>query len=283
METSPKSWHVALLRPPDRQWSAFSDVASSLVYSLRQLGYVVSFGENQVDPNARNILLGSHHLPEAQWEMLNNARPILYNFEPLPYAFSIYPHYERLLSRFPIWEYAEATCHWWGTNYGRDVPWVPVGYAPTLTRSPEDSGPLDIDVLFYGSMSPRRQKIIEAMKASDLRVVAVFGVTGIALDALVSRSRIILNCHQHDAHDPLEEVRLTYLWANRRAVVSEAVPPHVVPSYWRDAACWVPTDQLVQACRELSHDEIGRVALAQRGYAAVQRRPYYEILGSVLD
>ena len=86
---------------------------------------------------------------------------------------------------------------------------VPIGYTRELTRIRRVAPP-DIDVLFIGSINPRRRAVLEQMHADGLRVQAAFGVYGAERDALVARARIVLNVHFYEAK-VLEMVRLSYL------------------------------------------------------------------------
>ena len=52
---------------------------------------------------------------------------------------------------------------------------VPIGYVPELTCINPVS-PQDIDVLFYGSMNARREKIVEELKQSGLTVITLFSI-----------------------------------------------------------------------------------------------------------
>ena len=73
-------------------------------------------------------------------------------------------------------------------------------------------------MLFYGSLSPQRQQVLQTLRESGLRVQALFRVYGAARDAWMARSRVILNWHQAPRY-PFESVRVGYLLANRAAVV----------------------------------------------------------------
>ncbi|WP_371884464.1 hypothetical protein [Caballeronia sp. S22] len=71
---------------------------------------------------------------------------------------------------------------------------VPVGYVPELTRI-RFAEPRDIDVLFIGSLCPRRARVIERMRAAGIGIVAAFGVYGRARDRLIARAKLLFNVH----------------------------------------------------------------------------------------
>jgi hypothetical protein len=77
----------------------------------------------------------------------------------------------------------------------------------------------DIDVLFVGSFSPRRDSIINEL-ARRHKVTWAQSMHGVELDDLCSRARVHLNIHGQDRY-LLEVVRLNYLLANGQNIVSE--------------------------------------------------------------
>ena len=235
-------FHVVIIRPLGHvHASAFSEMAELVCAGLGALGYVVTFSENRWDAAAVNVLFGAHHLigADGRWKIVPPARTILYHLEPLvdgsPWAMSALA---TALAQFPVWDYSSVNAayrrehHWPGTWYT-----VPVGYMPEWTRMvPQD--PPNIDVVFYGSVSPRRRKVINALLAAGVRVQVFFGVYGVERDAWIGRSRIVLNLHQ-TANYPFESVRVGYLLANRRCVLSEDRPSgDPDASRWRDGIAW---------------------------------------------
>lgn len=179
-----------------------------------------------------------------------------------------------------VWDYSQA-------NIERLTAWqvgrlthVPVGYVPELTRIAPV--PEDIDVLFYGSRSPLRHAVLDALRAKGFRVERLFGVYGAARDALIARSKIVLNMHLYEAKG-FEVVRVSYMLANGRAVVSEH---SVNPSEDGDLAsgiAFAPYDDLVSRCTELLGEDRARRDLGQRGYQVFSARGQAAILGEVLS
>ena len=142
----------------------------------------------------------------------------VYNLEPLyDGCRSLSVGYMEVLRAFPVWDYQERNVEYLRAH-GVNARHVPCGYTPALERAKPRTK--DIDVLFVGSMSPRREaKLAEIRKACS--VVTAQGVYGAELDALIARARIVVNIHFTDHPHPLEVVRLNYLMANGCCVVSE--------------------------------------------------------------
>lgn len=118
--------------------------------------------------------------------------------------------------------------------------------------------------------------MIELQKAG-LRVYAPFGVYGAERDALIARAKLVLNIHAHPTK-VLEIVRISYLLANRKAVVTEMDAETELESDIRDAVAGVPYDRLVAECQRLVADAADRQNLEDRGYTMFQRRDLVPIL-----
>ena len=105
---------------------------------------------------------------------------------------------------------------------------------PELTRIDRRRDP-DLDVLFFGSLNPRRIAVIESLRAAGLRAEAVFGVYGEPRDDLIARAEAILNVHYYEAK-VLEMVRLSYLLANAAASCRRSAPTAKKMTRWPKAS-----------------------------------------------
>jgi hypothetical protein len=76
-----------------------------------------------------------------------------------------------------------------------------------------------------------------------------------------------------------EAVRISYLLANRKAVVAEQNPSEFVDPDVADGLVAVPYDELVSACASLVADEARRRNLEDRGFVAFSARDETTILG----
>jgi SAM-dependent methyltransferase len=159
------------------------------------------------------------------------------------------------------------------------VRYVPIGYVPELSRI----GPVaeDIDVLFYGSVSSRRQAILDELKTRGFNVAQLDGTYGEERDRVIARAKIVLTIHRTEAK-AFEIVRAAYLLTNFKAVVAECGPDTVVEADIREAFRGVPYAGLVAACAALVPDEAARRTLATRGHEVFSSRPAEEILAAAL-
>lgn len=270
MPKNPSKWHVTVLRP-NRSAAAFDDIAASLVWALMSLGHLVTYQDNNLRQSAWNIVLGAHLVSPKDHELINQMdNVIIYNFEQLPRQFSHFPGYEQVLNSHSVWEYSTTNLNWYrSSNRSHPVYHVPPGYTRVLERIPAATV-RDIDILFLGGAKGRRKDILESMGSVGLRIASPLGVYGIERDSLVARSHILLNLHQFDDHRYPELLRLTYLWSNRSAVVSEDIQDGILTPNYLEAARWVSVAESVDTIRELLGNGVARDRLRERAYSAVR-------------
>ncbi len=157
---------------------------------------------------------------------------------------------------------------------------VPVGYVPALTRIPPAPMP-DIDVLFIGSLVARRIQILQALERQGARVVAVYGRYGRERDDLIARAKIVLNIHFHPAK-VFEIVRVSYLLANRRFVVSESGSDATVEGAFAGGVVFAEYDRLVETCLAYLRDEAARREIAARGFSIMSAVSEAELLRPIV-
>ncbi|MEI9987813.1 MAG: hypothetical protein WDN69_34635 [Aliidongia sp.] len=268
-----------LIRPAGlRHADAVAEVMESLLHGLRALGVDVDLAENAARPDAINIVFMAFYLGAEQILQLP-PDTILYNFEQAGGALNFLTAAFRAgLARYRIWDYSQRNMDRLQDLIGHERRQVvPVGYVPALSRIPR-AAVQDIDVLFYGALNERRRAILTGLQQqSGLRLHAVQGVYGAERDALIARAKLVLNIHAHDSK-VLEVVRISYLLANRKAVVAEMDETTEIEPDLRDAIAGAPADGLAALCRELIEDAERRHALEDRGYDIFRRRDLVPIL-----
>ena len=98
---------------------------------------------------------------------------------------------------------------------------------------------------------------------------------------MIARSKLVINIHVYEAK-VLEIVRISYLLANRRAVVSEPGGDPPEESDLAPGIAFADYDELVDRCTELLGDERARRELAERGYSLFSARSQAAILHDAL-
>ena len=273
---------VVIIAPPGYGFSeTFREIAETVLYGLRELGHEATLAVNDFDPRATNILLGAHLLDERDADRLPD-RIVVYNLEQVVGESQwIKPVYVALVRRHTTWDYSPRNiAQWRRFACANDIRHVPIGYAPELTRiaHPEDR---DIDVLFYGTVNERRAGILRGLEEAGLRVSVLVGSFGAERDAAIARARVVLSMHFFRSQI-FEAVRVSYLLANRKAVVAEVDEQTEVEPEFRDAVLTATYDQLVDACVELCYDDAAREKLEERGFERFRGRRESEILRQAL-
>ena len=195
------------------------EVVASLFHALQALGCSVDIRENEPVEDGTNIFFRAHLLPLSQVSAMPPGA-IVYNFEQI-FAQSPWlgPVYRDLLSRVTVWDYSRRNLEAIGSFADRRrLHLVPLGYMPQLTRiapAPVE----DIDVLFYGVLNPRRRAILQELQRAGLRLQVETRVGAAARDALIARSKIVLNLHFYPTAI-FEIVRVSFLLSNGKAVVA---------------------------------------------------------------
>ena len=271
---------VTVVSPPGYAHSAaFHEVAETLHYALLSLGHdSVMTREGRLD-GRRHIVLGSNLLPHCGLTLAPDA--ILYNLKQVLAGSSwITPALLALMRRHVVWDYSAANARAFaalGVRVGRVVP---IGYVPELTRI-RMAEPRDIDVLFCGSLCPRRAHVIDTMRAAGIDAIAAFGLYGRPRDRLIARARLVLNVHSR-ADGVLEIVRLSYLLANRCAVLSERCADATDEAPLAQAIAFADYDALAERAARLLSSPAELERLAREGFAEMQSRRASDYLRAAL-
>jgi len=260
----------------------YKEVIDTVAWGLEQLGYPVGYALNEYDRGATNIVFGAQVLPVAYLESLP-PDTIVYNFEQIGGlgAAQIRPELHCAARRFRIWEYSQENVEAWTRLGARSVAVVPVGFAPILCRIPRPERQ-DIDVLMYGLSGERRALAFHQLSEAGLTAVFASGLYGKARDELIARSRIVLNAHLYEDTRIFEIVRVSYLLANRKAVVAIVDDPSRVETGLASAIRPTTLRRLVADCRALLEDDAARAALEDAGFAAMSQRDIRPILAGAL-
>ncbi len=236
----------------------FEEVALALQSAFAQLGHnapiIHALDELPAKDRGRVIVLGAGVLDRHPDLQLPDDM-IIYNFEQVHKDARFFlpgNPYVNYLRKYALWDYSRNNIAELAKLGITNVTMCGVGYMPELThiRKIEHE---DIDVLFIGSLHPRRQKIIDELKQRGLRVEVIQDMYGPPRDAMIARSKIILNLHLQPAN-VFEVVRVSYMLANRKCVVSEWGDDKELEGPYQDAVVFRPYEELVSACLEYISD-----------------------------
>jgi hypothetical protein len=261
----------------------FEDMIIAMQAAIKDLGFTCTRTENVYVDGAVNIVIGSvMFASKAVTDALGNKPFVLYQMEQLASDrghLPNYPHYIHLMKNASvIWDYSHTNIERLAQLGFNGVIHVPAGYHKAL-EVVRHAQPKDIDVLFFGTRSPRREHIIRALHARGIKVVAATGVYGGERNALIAGSKIVLNLHCADI-DTLEEVRLSFLLSNRCFVISELADHNP----YGDGVAFCPYDRLVETCEQyLQAGEAVRKDIADKGYQAIRKLDYTPAIKTALQ
>jgi len=240
---------------------------------------------NSAAPGRRIVLFGAHLISPENWAAAREGLPatekiIVYNTEQVDRSVPWFGETYFSILRDPrviVWDYSTHNVAALA-DLGVVARHVPIGYHRALTRIPARQLE-DIDVLFYGSMNDRRAKVITQMGDAGVGVDAVFGVYGKDRDAMIARSKIVLNMHYYETNI-FEEVRVSYLLANRKFVLAEVNDIDDLPDPELLNGIYPSTydDLASSALDALSVDGEDRFRIACAGWQWIMDRPEVEIL-----
>lgn len=258
--------------------NGYKEVIETIYWGLGQLGHQVSYAVNSFSHNSTNIVFGAQVVALEVLKTLSRDT-VIYNFEQLRGGNpdQLNPRLKYCATRFAIWDYSFANLEAWAKLDRTDVQVVPVGYAPILSRIPK-AQLQDIDVLFYGTPGRNRTDIFEALSRRGLTVMFVCGMYGAARDNLISRAKLVLNINLYEFAKIFEVVRVSYLLANRKAVISDYAPDTYVEEDMGRSIRFSPLNDMVDNCYELIENHAKRTELEEAGFAAIAKRDIRAIL-----
>jgi hypothetical protein len=269
---------IWIVSPPNYPHShAFNEVALALYSAFRGLGYETSIVRDASDLAELTIVLGCNLLPHVRIPATN--RLILFNLEQITLGSPwLTNEYLALLRKHAVWDYSERNIAQLA-RLGIAAIRCGIGYMPELTKIARVEE--TIDVLFIGSINERRANILNQIAKLGAHVETRFNVYGTVRDEFIARSKLVLNVHFYESR-VLEIVRVSYLLANRKCVVSEAGSDPSIEVPLKDGIALVPYEHLADTCILLLRDSDKRRSLAQSGFNCFSSLSQVEYLRQAL-
>ena len=143
---------------------------------------------------------------------------ILYNTERLERVYG----WQSIYEGHTVWEISKSQLTLYNPCPAITVTHAPMGYHPSmecLSWSLQSEKP--VDILFFGSLNPRRLHILHQLSKAGLNVVVPPDYE--TRDALIEKSKLILNIHYYGDHTTefSEVPRLSHVAANGVPFLSE--------------------------------------------------------------
>jgi len=231
--------HLAIMQPAGYLHSlGFLDQARYFRHQFRRLGATVTIAKNRLREDAVNFVFGAHLGFPADWQRRHAC--IFVNLEQLGQGgASVGPEYLDLLRRSAVVDYDAANVGAYATD-SADVPLVPFLHAPYLDDGlapPLEQRP--IDLLFFGSMNPRRQAFIAQVEAAGVNVSTFdHPLYGPERDHFIRQAKAVLNCHFYES-SRFEQARAFHSLSLGTPVISERGPATQAPAAFDDAVFWL--------------------------------------------
>jgi hypothetical protein len=121
-----------------------------------------------------------------------------------------------------------------------------------------------------------------ALQNTGLNVAVLFGVYGEERDAVIARSKLVINIHHFEAQ-VFEIVRISYLLANRVCVVTEGHDDDPDMAPYAEGLAFAPYDGLVARCLALLADQGERDLIAEKGFEIMSGISQSAILREAID
>lgn len=259
---------------------ALAGTATMVRDGLLRLGLPARIAVNEFVRDATNILYAAFNLDPALIPSLPRGT-IVYNSEMVvpgsPFVDGMIP----FVRAFETWDYSAANVRrWTELGLGARVRHLQPAYLPSFTTVALDA-PRDVDVVFYGQPSPRRDAALRAIADLGVDVRSLAGVYGAELDRWIERARIVVNVHHRD-ESVFEFARLSRALANRRCFVTESGGEEDVDATLRPGYVSVPAGDLAATCRALVDEAPHREAIAHRGHELYRATDFTRNLARVL-
>jgi hypothetical protein len=257
---------VVELNPYAPRPFVFTETALCLRDAIRAAGFTSDHHVNQGNPDVLSIVLGAVPPHLDLLEQLDPRKTAIFNLEQLASGSPlITPAYVHWLRKWLVVDYHEANAAWLKRANGpaQQVLQLPLVPGPSLVYPAAAPIEKNVDVLFFGSPSPRRDLVLERLRHAGARVEAVAGAYGSELAPALQRARLVVHVHFYE----------TGLFPVARFLqpVANGIPVVCETSVFSEGADWSESgirfadgDDIVDACIALLRSERELLERAQR-------------------
>jgi SAM-dependent methyltransferase len=235
--------HLCIVQPQGYLHSlGFLDQARFFRHQFRRMGADVTLAKNRLRHDAVNFVFGAHLGFDAELRARHSC--IFVNLEQLgPGGATVSGAYRALLGRSAVVDYDLSTVAAY-TAHVDDVPLISFAHAPYLEGDVQAIEDRPIDILFFGSVNARRERLIQQVESSG-RQVTVLGAPlyGPERDELIRQAKAVFNCHYYDTAR-FEQARAFQCLSLGTPVISEWTANTQAPAQFEDAVFWVSAAEL---------------------------------------
>lgn len=263
---------------------AFTEAALCLRDSIRAMGLESNHYVNIANPRSVCIVLGALPPLLGPLDQLDPRKTMVFNFEQLGSTSAMAgADYLEWLRRWLVLDYhSHNVAHLRRVNGpAQQVLELPIVPRPSVLFRPELPAGKTVDVLFFGSLSERRARLLHRLEEAGLRVEAVAGAYAGELTPAIRRARLVLHVHFYET-GLFPVARVLQPVAEGLPIVCET-SAQSAQSDWSDSGIrFAPYDGLVDACRALllsGEEQRARARHAQRFAAEIDfAGPFNQVL-----
>ena len=268
----------------------FKETATTLFQHFRQLGYNCCLVSNIIkDDSDLYIIFGAHELvhdPPTNY--------IVYQLEQTPKSLKYHkntiwtPFYLNILFKAKsVWDFSMTNVMYLRKTYNLpNIQYVRLGYSSCLEENTPELKLLkqnkDIDILFFGSESPRRNTLHKSLLNAFPNKNIIWKYNSVWFSErinLIARSKIIVNLHYDTKYGLLEIPRLMHILSQKQFVLSEKGRNDSINSKWESNIKFISNTnfstntELITACEYFLNSpnaEKERNEIALNGYKWVK-------------
>ncbi len=290
-------FHILVVEPTGYKTAHFLyDLAKLVLGGLEQAGHPTTIAANTLEPRRTNVIVGGHLLPESQvHKIVGSGTPYVVAQSEVLHAEGMNhqgqpAHLKKVV--LPLLRGAQGVWDLCRRNLpvleGHDIPaqWLTPGWVPHLEDVPRRAHK-DYDFLFYGSVTPHRRSIFQALRGRGYRVKGVFDPVALYRNDLIARSTLQLVPRQTGPTDPgrsmaqLPWTRIVHQIHNRAVPVVEECEDQ---AWLQDSFLWAPSAAYLDYCEQvLARGPEALEAHAEAAYFALRTRPMSQTIERLLD
>lgn len=198
---------------PKPYWLAFADMARHMKAGLAEIGIASEIVLSPEQPEGDDIIVLGANMLAMHEKLVKNC--FIWQAEHMTSRWAT-PEYVRLLGQNSVLEALRHNMPFYD-RYQMQAVYMPVAAVGFKPFAPAEK---TIDVLTYGSISFRREAVLDKLRDKGFNCVNLFNVWDEERDEYIKRSRLVLTMRYGEGYG-FEAVRVSHLLQRRAPVIAE--------------------------------------------------------------
>lgn len=264
--------NVVEINPHAPRPFVFTETALCLHESIQRAGFLSDLYVNRADPRALCVVIGAVSPLLGPLQQLDPRKTIIFNLEQLASDSALAgAHYRQWLRNWLVADYHSANIEHLKRENGdaQEVFELPVVPGKSVLFRPELADDKCVDVLFFGTLTERRMRVVHQLEEAGLSVETVAGAYADELTPAIRRAHIVLHVHFYST-GLFPVTRFLQPVASGVPIVCETSEISSRSDWRQSGILFAPYDGLVAACTGLlrSPGEREKRAILTRQFAA---------------